>query len=143
MAAPRHDLLQGWQRVPARDWPGARWASHSLASCFRWAKSEHIDERYADHRNPLAWSLLTGIRPTRQERMGNMSQEYSIQQLKQRGRFSRRNRPARSMRCVPHATQHETTWRESPLATMAHRANAPPSPIHPTKSCHSMESSSL
>lgn len=39
---------------------------------------EHIDERHADHRNPLTWSLLTGIRPRRQERMVSMSQAYSM-----------------------------------------------------------------
>ena len=121
---------------------------------------EYIDERHADHRNPLTWSLLTGIRPRRQGRIINTSQAHFICQLRKQGdstaeiareveasRSTVRNHLAKNDLSHPghpsvplfalgastHATRQSRRLRPAPTGTEAHVRHVPLTQANPTR----------
>lgn len=91
----------------------------------------YIDERYADHRDPLTWSLMTGIQPRRRERIQQVASAFNTV-TEEAGRLNRRDRPARSGH---RATRRTATWRRA-TSHVPSILNAPPAPACAWESMH-------
>ena len=91
----------------------------------------YIDERYADHRDPLTWSLMTGIQPRRRERIQQVASAFNTV-TEEAGRLNRRDRPARSGH---RATRRTAAWRRA-TSHVPSILNAPPAPACARESMH-------
>ena len=91
----------------------------------------YIDERYADHRDPLTWSLMTGIQPRRRERIQQVASAFNTV-TEESGRLNRRDRPARSGH---RATRRTAAWRRA-TSHVPSILNAPPAPACARESMH-------
>lgn len=91
----------------------------------------YIDERYADHRDPLTWSLMTGIQPRRRERIQQVASAFNTV-TEEAGRLNRRDRPARSGH---RATRRTAAWRRA-TSHVPSILNTPPAPACARESMH-------
>ena len=91
----------------------------------------YVDERHADHRDPLTWSLPTGIQPRRRERIQQVASAFNTV-TEEAGRLNRRDRPARSGH---RATRRTVAWRRA-TSHVPSIPNTPPAPACARESMH-------